>query len=550
MSMQVHYNYPGAKSFKDSTKVKIDYTHKLRKHDAGIMVIGDMTLGLPDMPPNQPYIPFEITCPSECTKNWNHDITVFSDFLHMHRVGSRIWTTVHRPDGTWDELHRIDFWDYGTPRHPNEHKVKLSPGDRLNLHCVYDTTPNKNVTTFGQTTHNEMCFDIITYYPVLMEGSAPWFVCGSFTNQKQGDDGRVIKTLCGNGSNRTSDFLYDIENNPPAPELRDPMGCHTQSFGISGEVKTPVCKYPLNTEGLPEQALVALDHLAPEPCTVYPCGKGKCVPSQSSRYRTYCQCPPGMSGLHCDAVDAMLCLTTNPCGANGKCVGKFGKELCECKPGFYGPNCTETKPPVTKCDSLGLSMCIMNARFATKCQQHDAYIKCAKQHKCENILNIWCGSMMNHNWECGTWRTCDAVAKTSCSSDVYRQCFMALTMSKKKMTKCEYYTQYMQCAQDSSCPDVAGFICQKKITGCDAITKACKTDVTLDLSEQSATIADWSALEESLDMPSAHHEPSGLGASAVIIVLGCVAVVAVVAIAVVVVRSKRRDSLGYAEFAE
>ena len=90
------------------------------------------------------------------------------------------------------ELERVDYYnfDYQTW---NEVSHVVTPGDRFNIHCVYDTRSRVNATRFGGGSMDEMCMNFIAYYPKIdykLCGYAYWrdyygdnnvTVCGDFT---------------------------------------------------------------------------------------------------------------------------------------------------------------------------------------------------------------------------------------------------------------------------------------------------------------------------------------------------------------------------------
>lgn len=44
--------------------------------------------------------------------------------------------------------------------------VEVLPGDELRAICVYDTTSRNETTQFGWGAQQEMCFAVLTFYPV------------------------------------------------------------------------------------------------------------------------------------------------------------------------------------------------------------------------------------------------------------------------------------------------------------------------------------------------------------------------------------------------
>eukprot|EP01006_Ploeotia_vitrea_P008451 TRINITY_DN2017_c0_g1_i1.p1 TRINITY_DN2017_c0_g1~~TRINITY_DN2017_c0_g1_i1.p1 ORF type:complete len:875 (-),score=137.52 TRINITY_DN2017_c0_g1_i1:60-2684(-) len=557
--LNIHYNNPKKeKGLVDNSAVTIKYTLKPRKYDAGVIAFGDLTLSLPNMPAQTGYIPFEITCPGQCTKRWKEPIHVFSNLLHMHNTGARIWNTVQRANnGPFQELYRIDFWDYHAPRVGNQSMVQINPGDRINTHCVYDTMERDHTMKFGRSTQNEMCISAFLYYPVLLdENNNMWAGCGYIPDSTADDQLREV--FCGSGKN-AADFPAGIANNPPAPENRDPIGCHTMAFGTSGKVNAPVCNNPLRVDTLTPAMRTALTPFA-KPCELWSCGPGKCVANPGSPYDSVCQCPAGLSGLHCQTVEATLCLPS-PCGANGKCQAKFGTAFCDCKDGFYGPTCEDKTPPKNTCNSKGLAHCLFTSKYTSKCQQFSEYAKCAQANKCADVLKIWCSGIMYADFACATWEYCQPAAKNShCDTDAYRQCFVEMQMNKKLgKDRCAHSSEFLKCAQYGHCDEMASYICERNsgIQNCDKFHASCKNVAAspkaatsaegFSLLDSSALLAadteekHWQHVDSSLGI---RHESSSSSLMATVAaVVACYAIVSMVGIGValaVYIRNKRQ----------
>lgn len=182
--LEVHYNspVPSLPTFRtDNSGVRVYYTKTIRQYDAGMMVLGDPFVTSKSIPA-QTKTHLEISCSGGCTSAWSHPINVFADFLHMHSLGSRMWSTIHRGgNGKMEPLRRIDYYDYNFQElgalRPT---VTLNPGDRIQTHCVFDSANRTATTKFGQASDQEMCMEFIAYYPMLkdpLSGTA-WGVCG------------------------------------------------------------------------------------------------------------------------------------------------------------------------------------------------------------------------------------------------------------------------------------------------------------------------------------------------------------------------------------
>ncbi|RUP43016.1 copper type II ascorbate-dependent monooxygenase [Jimgerdemannia flammicorona] len=182
--LQVHYDNQMPErtpaGLHDTSGLVIRYTFDKRQHDTALIHLGDgMVMGDP--------MPFgtegkrrelEYTCPGECTALWPWDITAFASSLHMHKYGRQMWSSITSlatdPDvvTTTTDLDRTDFYEFEFQHVSHIHKV-IKRGDRLNVHCVYDTSqnlfphmrPNDTKVSFGLASEDEMCIDYIYYYP-------------------------------------------------------------------------------------------------------------------------------------------------------------------------------------------------------------------------------------------------------------------------------------------------------------------------------------------------------------------------------------------------
>ena len=57
---------------------------------------------------------------------------------------------------------------------------EIKRGDRLNLHCIYDSTSRTAPTIFGVESDDEMCMDFLSYYPRMEFLDSDFAHCGYF----------------------------------------------------------------------------------------------------------------------------------------------------------------------------------------------------------------------------------------------------------------------------------------------------------------------------------------------------------------------------------
>lgn len=193
MLLQVHYNNPtGAPGGVDlGSGFELIYTPTLRKYDVGVLTLGDLEFVIPPQKSSYEAVNY---CPSGCTDRFPASgLTVIGNGFHMHELGvSAVLKRTHTAiiinshplltapallcekipdirDGT--ELPPIGEQKFFDFEHQNIEPVatltRILPGDRLELRCTWNSMSRVNNTKFGEATHDEMCFDFLTYYPKM-----------------------------------------------------------------------------------------------------------------------------------------------------------------------------------------------------------------------------------------------------------------------------------------------------------------------------------------------------------------------------------------------
>jgi hypothetical protein len=152
--------------------VNLTTTTVLRTHNAATLTTGDNGIQMPTSQHQPNYIAagasevkLETSCASACTSTFPSPINLYASFLHMHAVGKKIWLT--RTAGA--EVSVVDarqYWNFGFQDTPAINAT-VSPGDKLNLHCVYDSSLYSSAVSFGLASSNEMCMAFLFYYPAM-----------------------------------------------------------------------------------------------------------------------------------------------------------------------------------------------------------------------------------------------------------------------------------------------------------------------------------------------------------------------------------------------
>jgi hypothetical protein len=212
--MQVHYDNRNLESgLLDNSGIRIYYTDQLRKYDATALTIGDTFVTGFDIPAGQSAQKYEYDCPTECTTTWKHDITVFAQWMHMHEVGSKALTTQWRKNQFVQEISRVEFWDFRFQQTEPLKNVTIQRGDILNLHCYFDTTNRVAPTRFAAGSLDEMCVQLLYYYPALEHMPN----CGYVRDKPQNNN----DTVCGFFADRVNVTTHHV----------DPVGMAVTKFG-------------------------------------------------------------------------------------------------------------------------------------------------------------------------------------------------------------------------------------------------------------------------------------------------------------------------------
>eukprot|EP00062_Callorhinchus_milii_P013958 gi/632962755/ref/XP_007897496.1/ PREDICTED: DBH-like monooxygenase protein 1 [Callorhinchus milii] len=172
--MEIHYDNPTyQEGLIDSSGLKLFYTPKLRKYDAGIIETGVWVSLYHMIPPDMPKYISQGHCTVECLEEaLSHEnpsgIHVFAVLLHSHLAGRALRTRhfrhgVEQPLLAHDDEFDFNFQEF---RYLQEERVLL-PGDSLVTECQYNTSSRSNMTWGGLSTRDEMCLSYLLYYPKI-----------------------------------------------------------------------------------------------------------------------------------------------------------------------------------------------------------------------------------------------------------------------------------------------------------------------------------------------------------------------------------------------
>jgi hypothetical protein len=119
--VEVHYNNRKLRvGAKDSTALAFVMTKTLRKHDAGMLMIGDPMTAQDDLPAGLPLVHRQGLCTSGCTGQaipQGQSVTIYANFMHMHAFGRQQFSNIYSKDGAFKTtLGTVNFWNLYVPR--------------------------------------------------------------------------------------------------------------------------------------------------------------------------------------------------------------------------------------------------------------------------------------------------------------------------------------------------------------------------------------------------------------------------------------------------
>jgi len=161
--LEVHYDNPMASSMTvDHSGFRLYVTNQLRPQVADEMTVGDIFVNGDPIPPGLTYVEREFSCPSFCLQT---TMTIFAGFLHMHVTGAQSWLTLTR-NGVTTDVMRVDYYNFNV-QSMEAFTLVVQPNDRLNIHCIYDSSSRTVETEMGVGTLDEMCMAFLWYYSAV-----------------------------------------------------------------------------------------------------------------------------------------------------------------------------------------------------------------------------------------------------------------------------------------------------------------------------------------------------------------------------------------------
>jgi hypothetical protein len=169
--LEVFYNNPSKKVYKDDSGLRLYYTDNLRKFDGGVIINGVLSGNTQLVPPKQKHFENLGICGQKCTSGENKffpddGINIVSVSPWTHSAGKKIRLSHIRNDTELDVIIEDNFHNYNFQEvRQLGREIKILPNDLLITECTYDTQ-SRHVATFGgYSAKEEMCLTFTMYYP-------------------------------------------------------------------------------------------------------------------------------------------------------------------------------------------------------------------------------------------------------------------------------------------------------------------------------------------------------------------------------------------------
>jgi hypothetical protein len=178
LNVQWHFYNSTGMPQKDASSIQICTVPKaMRQHLAAVSWLGTEDLngnkwfGGAGMPPHKEST-FSTTCvPGRRGLSANESIHIIGFEPHMHRIGTRMKTSVNKMDGTVETIFDKPF-SFGNETHYLQN-YELKPGETLTTSCTFNNTNDFGVP-FGESSDTEMCYQFTFHWPAhsLANGAA------------------------------------------------------------------------------------------------------------------------------------------------------------------------------------------------------------------------------------------------------------------------------------------------------------------------------------------------------------------------------------------
>jgi hypothetical protein len=167
--VQLHYNnLRRLEGQTDASGFELCTTPNLRAYDADVMAFGAVGFEVPARSTT------DLTCDFTVPPLFGEGRHIVATMPHMHVLGARIGSTL-LPGGdaaAGVPLGGRDPWNFES-QYWDRVEATVRPGDVVRARCAW-RNPGDSVVSFGEATHDEMCFTFAFYYPRIQAPRWSW----------------------------------------------------------------------------------------------------------------------------------------------------------------------------------------------------------------------------------------------------------------------------------------------------------------------------------------------------------------------------------------
>jgi len=162
LTLNMHYNnLSGSRAELDRSGVQICALkpESFRKHTAAVHTgFSRLAFTIPARA-----VDFAVT--GTCMATVSTPVTLFSASPHAHKLAKHMSFSVQKASGERIVMYDGSFDFEEQQAYPLSPLVQLETGDKVITTCTYNNTTDRAVN-FGEDTHDEMCFNFASYYPM------------------------------------------------------------------------------------------------------------------------------------------------------------------------------------------------------------------------------------------------------------------------------------------------------------------------------------------------------------------------------------------------
>ncbi|CAK9018536.1 DBH-like monooxygenase protein 2 homolog [Durusdinium trenchii] len=173
LMLEIHYDNPNAlSSVLDSSGLELHYSLKASAPStfkAAAWSWFGAAFSKIRIPPQLPFYEIAATYQVPDTSSIPEEgITVFASLMHGHQIARKLWATRERANQPTELISCEPRYDFDLQEITAlRDTFQLKRGDKITVHCVYNSSARTAVTRGSDGTTDEMCMGLFLFYPAL-----------------------------------------------------------------------------------------------------------------------------------------------------------------------------------------------------------------------------------------------------------------------------------------------------------------------------------------------------------------------------------------------